>query len=91
MKAAVLEKAGEPLRLLNDVEIADPGPGQVRVAVSHCGICHSDLSMVDGTFPAMTLPMILGHEAAGLQHEQSGELAAVVPGQELGAGSGWRL
>ena len=75
MKAAVLEKAGEPLRLLNDVEIADPGPGQVRVAVSHCGICHSDLSMVDGTFPAMTLPMILGHEAAGV-------VEAVGPGVE---------
>jgi len=75
MRAAVLEKAGEPLRVLDDIEIADPGPGQVRVAVSHCGICHSDLGMVDGTFPAMTLPMILGHEAAGV-------VEAVGPGVE---------
>ncbi|NRA09098.1 MAG: Zn-dependent alcohol dehydrogenase [Myxococcales bacterium] len=75
MKAAVLEKAGEPLRILEDVEIADPAPGQVRVAVSHCGICHSDLSIVDGSFPATTLPVILGHEAAGV-------VEAVGPGVE---------
>ena len=75
MKAAVLEKAGEPLRVLEDVEIADPAPGQVRVAVSHCGICHSDLSIADGSFPATTLPVILGHEAAGV-------VEAVGPGVE---------
>ena len=83
MKAAVLEKAGEPLRVLDDVEIADPGPGQVRVAVSHCGICHSDLSMADGTFPATTLPMILGHEAAGIVDAVGAGVESHRPGDKV--------
>src|SRR5262249_13102391 len=56
---------GKPLVLRDDVEIANPGPGQVRVRVSHCGVCHSDLSVVDGAFPS-SLPVVLGHEAAGV-------------------------
>jgi S-(hydroxymethyl)glutathione dehydrogenase / alcohol dehydrogenase len=65
MKAAVLEEQGKPVRVRDDVEIADPGPGQVRVRVHACGICHSDLSIVDGAFPS-ALPVVLGHEAAGV-------------------------
>jgi len=64
MKAAVLEAPGQPLAI-RDVSIDDPGPGQVRVRVSHCGVCHSDLSIVDGTFPS-PVPIVLGHEAAGV-------------------------
>ena len=65
MRAAVLETPGEPLRVVDDVEIRDPRPGEVRVRVSHCGVCHSDLSVVDGAFPS-PLPIVLGHEAAGV-------------------------
>lgn len=65
MRAAVLEQANAPLRIHDDVEIAPPRAGQVRVRVTHCGVCHSDLSIVDGVFPAPT-PIILGHEAAGV-------------------------
>ncbi len=64
MKAALLMEAGKPLEIAHDVEIADPGPGQVRVRVEFCGVCHSDLSHVDGTFPCEK-PILLGHEAAG--------------------------
>jgi S-(hydroxymethyl)glutathione dehydrogenase/alcohol dehydrogenase len=64
MKAAVLEAPGQPIRV-RDITIADPGPGQVRVRVRHCGVCHSDLSIVEGTFPS-PLPIVLGHEAAGV-------------------------
>ena len=64
MRAAILERAGERLRLCDDVVIAPPRAGQVRVRVSHCGVCHSDLSVADGVFPA-PLPIVLGHEAAG--------------------------
>jgi len=63
-RAAVLEAPGQPLRL-HDLRIDAPGPGQVRVRVGHCGVCHSDLSIVDGTFPS-PLPIVLGHEAAGV-------------------------
>jgi Zn-dependent alcohol dehydrogenase len=65
MRAAVLEAPGQPLRVCDDVEIAAPRTGEVRVRVSHCGVCHSDLSIVDGVFPA-PLPIVLGHEAAGV-------------------------
>lgn len=54
-----------PLRVWDDVEIAPPKAGQVRVRVTHCGVCHSDLSIAEGTFPSPT-PIILGHEAAGI-------------------------
>src|SRR5258708_27397639 len=64
MKAALLEVQGQPLRV-RDVTIAVPGPGQVRVRVHNCGVCHSDLSIVDGTFPS-PVPIVLGHEAAGV-------------------------
>lgn len=64
MKAALLEAPGQPLQL-RDLTITAPGPGQVRVRVRHCGVCHSDLSIVNGTFPS-PLPIVLGHEAAGV-------------------------
>ena len=54
MRAALLETSIEPAGVLNvvdDIDIADPGPGEVRVRVTHCGVCHSDLGIVDGTFP----------------------------------------
>ena len=65
MRAAILESAGKPLSVVSDVAIAAPGPGQVRVKVENCGVCHSDLSLVDGAFPG-PVPIILGHEAAGV-------------------------
>ncbi|MFQ5415446.1 MAG: Zn-dependent alcohol dehydrogenase [Myxococcota bacterium] len=65
MRAALLEKAGAPLVIRDDVQLRDPGPGQVRVKLSHCGVCHSDVSIVDGAFPS-PLPIVLGHEAGGV-------------------------
>jgi len=65
MRAAVLETAGQPLALYDDVDIEQPRAGQVRVRVTNCGVCHSDLSIADGVFPCPT-PIILGHEAAGI-------------------------
>ena len=63
MRAAILEMPGQPFVIADDVEIEDPRVGEVRVRVSHCGVCHSDLSMVNGSFPGLT-PVILGHEVA---------------------------
>lgn len=65
MRAAVLEAPGEPLVIRDDLSIRDPRPGEVKVRVAYCGICHSDLSLADGTFPA-PVPIVLGHEAAGV-------------------------
>jgi Zn-dependent alcohol dehydrogenase len=68
MRAALLEAPGKPLRLIDDLEVAAPRTGEVRVAVEHCGLCHSDLSIIDGQFPAPG-PVVLGHEAAGRVEE----------------------
>jgi Zn-dependent alcohol dehydrogenase len=64
MKAALLESSGGSLRL-EHVAIEDPRPGHVLVRIAGCGVCHSDLSLVDGVFPC-PLPIVLGHEAAGV-------------------------
>ena len=51
---------------VTDVPVPTPGPGEVLVEVAFCGICHSDLSLLDGTFPAMGPAVITqGHEASG--------------------------
>lgn len=65
MRAALLEKNQEPLSFVTDIEVQEPGPREVLVKISSCGICHSDLTMIDN--PGGTqLPVILGHEAAGV-------------------------
>jgi S-(hydroxymethyl)glutathione dehydrogenase / alcohol dehydrogenase len=63
MRAAVLEADGK--LAVGQVDIEDPRPGEVLVRVTDCGVCHSDLSSLDGSFPAAT-PTVLGHEAAGI-------------------------
>jgi alcohol dehydrogenase, propanol-preferring len=68
MKAALLERFGEPLTL---AQIAQPvpGPGQILVRVEACGLCHSDLHLARGEWegfkPRMPMPLVLGHEVAG--------------------------
>jgi Zn-dependent alcohol dehydrogenase len=79
MRAAVLEAVGQPLRIENTVELEAPRPGHVRVRIAACGVCHSDLSIVDGVFPA-PLPIVLGHEAAGVVDA----VGAGVTGVEVG-------
>lgn len=81
MTAALLESAGQPLAL-RSIEIAAPGPGQVRVRVKHCGVCHSDLSIVDGSFPSPT-PIVLGHEAAGIVDAVGPGVADLAPGDHV--------
>ncbi len=82
MKAAVLEVQGEALQIRSDLEIQAPGPGQVRVRVSNCGVCHSDLSLVDGAFPS-PLPVILGHEAAGVVESVGAGVDSPAPGDHV--------
>lgn len=82
MKAAVLEEVGKPLVIRDDVEIDAPGPGQLRVDVAHCGLCHSDLSVVDGDFPA-PLPVILGHESAGVVESVGANVTGFAPGDPV--------
>ena len=65
MRAALFTEVGAPLEVVHDVELEAPRAGEVRVRVVACGVCHSDVSLVRGTFPSLG-PTIVGHEAAGV-------------------------
>lgn len=68
MKAMVMNKIslveGKPLELV-DLPDPIPGPGQIRVKVSACGVCHTELDEIEGRVPPSRFPMILGHEIVG--------------------------
>ena len=64
MKAMVLERAGTPLRA-RDLPAPDPGPGQLLVRVGACGVCRTDLHVVDGDLAEPVLPLVPGHEIVG--------------------------
>jgi propanol-preferring alcohol dehydrogenase len=64
MRAMVLEKPGQPLKWL-EVPVPVPSPEQVLIRVHTCGVCRTDLHVVDGELPHPKLPLILGHEIVG--------------------------
>lgn len=64
MRAMLLDKPGQPLRLA-DVPIPTPGPQQLLIRVSVCGICRTDLHVVDGELTQPKLPLIPGHQIVG--------------------------
>lgn len=83
MRAMQLAKPGTPLAL---VECATPvpGPDQVLVKVSACGVCRTDLHLVDGELPDPMLPVIPGHEAVGTISEVGQNITDLVSGQRVG-------
>ena len=67
MKAAVLREFGKPL-VIEELEIGAPQAGEIKVKMAACAICHSDIIYADGGWGG-TLPLLLGHEAAGVISE----------------------
>lgn len=63
VKAAVCREFGAPLTI-EEINLADPGHGEIEVTLDACAICHSDISYADGAWGG-TLPAVYGHEAAG--------------------------
>ena len=63
-RAMVLEAAGRPLAE-RAIDVPDPGPGEVRLRVSACGVCRTDLHIVDGELAQPKLPLVPGHEIVG--------------------------
>ena len=64
MRAMILEQIGEPLQFLEKID-PRPGPGEVLVKISACGVCRTDLHVVDGDLTEPRLPIIPGHEIVG--------------------------
>ncbi len=67
MEQAAPYAESQPL-LIEDLDLSGPGAGEVLVEVSHAGLCHSDLSVIDGSRPRV-MPMVMGHEASGIVRE----------------------
>jgi S-(hydroxymethyl)glutathione dehydrogenase/alcohol dehydrogenase len=65
MRAAVLEEFAKPL-VVQEVELADPGRGEVLVRLHACGVCHTDMYTASGVDPSGYAPTVLGHEGAGV-------------------------
>jgi alcohol dehydrogenase len=88
-RAAVLENMGlpepyaqsKPLRI-EEIDLAPPGPGEVLVELKSSGVCHSDLSTINGSRP-WNVPMVLGHEASGIVREVGPEVRELREGDRV--------
>lgn len=83
MRAMVLQRPGEPLRLEHR-PVPDPGPGEVRLRVLACAVCRTDLHVVDGELPLPRLPLVPGHEIVGLVERMGAHVDGLRIGQRVG-------
>src|SRR6267378_3620362 len=83
MRAMQLERPGQPLRAA-DVEDPAAGPGQLLVRVMACGVCRTDLHVVDGELPKPKLPLVPGHEIVGKVVGQGEGADRFKPGERVG-------
>jgi D-arabinose 1-dehydrogenase-like Zn-dependent alcohol dehydrogenase len=85
MKAAQIPKAGADFQIV-EREIPRPGPGEVRIKVQACGVCHSDLFTKEGAWPGIQYPRVPGHEVAGIIDELGPGVSGWREGQRAGVG-----
>ncbi|MGW0776152.1 zinc-binding dehydrogenase [Streptomyces sp. NPDC002835] len=78
VRAVVLPAVGAPLEI-TEISLPEPGPGQVRVRLAAAGVCHSDLSLSNGTM-RVSVPAVLGHEGAGTVVSVGDDVTHVAPG-----------
>ena len=78
---ALLEKVGEPL-VIEEVSLAPPGPGEVRLRIEASGVCHSDWNVLTGN-SSTPLPAVLGHEGAGVVLELGEGVTGLAPGDAV--------
>src|SRR5436853_7006567 len=82
MRAAVLEEFGEPLAV-QEVELAEPRPGEVLVKLRACGVCPTDLYTASGADPSGYAPTVLGHEGAGVVEAVGEGVTSLQPGDHV--------
>ena len=82
---AVEVSAPNQLRVV-ERRVVEPGPGQVRIRVEACGICHTDMTTVTGTYPGLTLPRVPGHEVIGRVEALGSGVSKWKIGQRVGVG-----
>jgi S-(hydroxymethyl)glutathione dehydrogenase/alcohol dehydrogenase len=81
MQAAVCRAFREPLAI-EEVQLAEPWPGEVTVRIAACAICHSDILFIEGAWGG-ELPAVFGHEAAGIVEEVGAGVERVAPGDHV--------
>src|ERR1700730_16685834 len=84
MRAMMLDAAGRPLRLDERAAERTPGRGQVLIRVRACGVCRTDLHIVDGELDRPTLPLIPGHEIVGAVVDTGAGVSGLKPGDRVG-------
>ncbi|MFC6757927.1 MULTISPECIES: alcohol dehydrogenase [Haloarcula] len=85
MQAVAVPAAGEDFELV-EREIPEPGPGEVRIEVDACGICHSDAFVKEGTYPGVSYPRVPGHEIAGRIDTVGDRVDRLSAGERVGVG-----
>jgi D-arabinose 1-dehydrogenase-like Zn-dependent alcohol dehydrogenase len=85
MKVAQVAKAGGDFEIV-ERDIPQPGPGQVRIRVQACGVCHSDVLTKEGGWPGLVYPRVPGHEVAGVIDEAGSGVTQWKKGQRVGVG-----
>ena len=83
MLAAIMREVGDVnLDVCDDVEMLDLGPDDVAIKITHTGVCHSDVSAMNGTIPQAP-PAVLGHEGAGIIQEVGSNVDDLAPGDHV--------
>ena len=81
-RAAVAFAAGEPLKVV-EIDVAPPKAGEVRVRITHTGVCHTDAFTLSGDDPEGLFPVVLGHEGAGIVLDVGEGVTSVKPGDHV--------
>jgi S-(hydroxymethyl)glutathione dehydrogenase/alcohol dehydrogenase len=82
IRAAVLEEFGAPLQV-QEIDLAEPGSGEVLVRLVACGVCHTDLYTASGADPSGYAPTVLGHEGAGVVERVGDGVTSLEPGDHV--------
>src|SRR5271169_5852728 len=82
VRAAVLEEFGRPL-VVQELDLADPRPGEVLVRLIACGVCHTDMYTASGVDPSGYAPTVLGHEGAGVVESVGEGVDSLAPGDHV--------
>jgi propanol-preferring alcohol dehydrogenase len=87
MQAVVLTRTApvdkSPLEL-REIDLPTPGPGEVRVRVRACGVCRTDMHIIEGDLPEMKRPVVPGHQVVGVVDRLGDEWEHFVEGQRIG-------
>jgi alcohol dehydrogenase, propanol-preferring len=85
MRAIQVSRPGGPFELV-EKPIPTPGPGEIRIKIQACGVCHSDLIVKEGLFPGIQYPRVPGHEIIGVIDAVGSEVKQFQTGRRVGVG-----